>query len=264
MQDDQRHDAWEAGQSYETFMGRWSSRIAHQFLDWLGVSQDKDWADIGCGTGALTRAVLEKSAPRSVSGVEPSPGLLSHAASLTDDPRARFAVGGAEAVPLEDDSVDVAASGLVLNFVPDRLQALKEMKRILRPGGTMGFYVWDYPGGGMGFLDAFWKAAAELDPKAAELDEGARFAFCSEPELAALMAQIDAHAEIAAIEQQTEFATFDDFFTPFTLGAGPAPGYYASLDAEKQETLRSVLAKRLGTDGPLRLPARAWAVKATV
>lgn len=74
-----KHDAWSAGQSYERYMGRWSREIAIKFLDWLEAPQNADWVDIGCGTGALTQTILERCSPKSVTGVEPSEGFVSHA-----------------------------------------------------------------------------------------------------------------------------------------------------------------------------------------
>lgn len=262
MTENQRHDAWEAGQSYETYMGRWSALIADRFLEWLDPPRGADWADIGCGTGALARAILKRADPASVVGIEPSPGFVAHARALTPDDRARFVEGGAEALPLPDASLDVAASALVLNFVPDRIKALTEMRRALRPGGMLGFYVWDYPGGGMGFIDAFWKAAAKLDPAAAALDEAARFPFCTRDGLMALCAEAGLAADVIALEADTVFPSFDDFYFPFTLGAGPAPGYLASLEAGRQAALRDELAAQLDRGGAVSLTARAWAVRA--
>src|SRR6185436_5916945 len=83
-------------------------------------------------------------------------------------------------------SIDVVTSGLVLNFVPDRAAALADMRRVLKPNGTLSFYVWGYPGGGVGLIDAFWRAAGEVDPRAVELDEGNRFPFCTRDGLAAV------------------------------------------------------------------------------
>ncbi|WP_204113495.1 class I SAM-dependent methyltransferase [Shimia biformata] len=262
MTEKQRHDAWDAGQSYETYMGRWSARIAETFLDWLAPPKGADWIDVGCGTGALSRTILARTNPASVVGIEPSPGFVAHARALTPDDRARFCEGGAEALPLPDASCDVAASALVLNFVPDRVKALGEMRRVLRPGRLLGFYVWDYPGGGMGFIDAFWKAAAALDPAAAELDEAVRFPFCTRDGIAALCREAGIKAEVTALEVETVFDSFEDFFSPFTLGAGPAPGYLASLPLDGQAALRQALAAQLDRGGAVRLTARAWAARA--
>ena len=121
-------------------------------------------------------------------------------------PQGKVRAGKRENLPIADHSVDVATSALVLNFVPDWAKALGEMRRVTRPGGLVSFYVWDYPGGGMGFIERFWKAAAELDPKAADLDEGRRFPFCTEAGLRQLCGECGiANATVAPIEIERSF-----------------------------------------------------------
>lgn len=263
MGDKNLHDAWSAGDSYEIYMGRWSRKIAAAFLDWLDAPAGADWLDIGCGTGALSQSVLERCRPSSLLGVDPSEGFVGHIRRTTRDDRARFEVAGAEALPLGDARVDVAASALVLNFVPDRVAALREMQRVVRPGGLVAFYVWDYPGGGMGFIDLFWKAAAALDASAEALDEAGRFPFCTRDGLAELCKSAGiGNAVVEPVEIPTVFPTFEDFWLPFTLGAGPAPGYVAKLDEAGQAGLQRELKSRVGAGGPVDLRARAWAAKA--
>ena len=257
-----KHDAWQAGENYETYMGRWSSSVADKFIAWLNVSSGKDWLDIGCGTGALSRAILSESNPNSVVGIEQSEGFVAHARALNSDARARFQVGNAEEIPLDDDAIDISTSALVLNFVPDKLKAIREMRRVTRPGGIISFYVWDYPGGGVGFIDMFWKCAAELDAGAADLDEGKRFPFCTSDGLKQIGEEGGLNdIEITSLEIDTIFPTFRDFLHPFTLGAGPAPGYFASLDDSQKEKLSTLLANRLEQKEPINLTARAWGVK---
>jgi SAM-dependent methyltransferase len=258
-----QHDAWSVGRSYDEYMGRWSRGIAEQFVAWLDPSSDLDWADVGCGTGALTATILRAGAARSVVGVDPSAGFVEHAAAATDDLRARFEVGTAAALPLGDTSVDVVASALAYNFVPDRAAALAEFRRVVRPGGTISFYVWDYPGGGVGFIDEFWKAAAQLDSAAGALDEADRFPFCTPDRLhaEAIRAGYD-EVGVREFALNTDFPTFADFWHPFTLGAGPAPGYLATLDESARSSLRGLLRSRLGA-GPIELVARAWAVRSS-
>jgi hypothetical protein len=150
----------------------------------------------------------------------------------------------------------------VLNFVPDKIAALRELARVVKPAGLMSFYVWDYPGGGMGLMRAFWDAAIALDPKAADLGEAGRFPFCTPEGLTALCAEAGWPAvTVAPVEIETRFADFEDYWQPFTLGAGPAPAYCASLPEEHRARLKAKLQETLGT-GSFALPARAWAVKA--
>jgi SAM-dependent methyltransferase len=264
MSHSDRHDAWDAGDAYDRYMGRWSRLIAPRFLDWLGAEAGASWVDVGSGTGALSAAIVERCAPRSVLGIEPSAGFLAVARARVGDPAVRFEQGDARALPLADGSVDYCVSGLVLNFVPDPQMALAEAVRVVRPGGTVAFYVWDYPGGGMGMMRAFWNAAIALDPDAADLGEARRFPDCC-PEKLAAMAEaaglLRVHTD--AIEALTVFRNFDDYWQPFTLGAGPAPGYCAKLPADAREALRARLDADLPRNGAgaIVLTARAWAVR---
>jgi SAM-dependent methyltransferase len=267
MLEKSRHDAWQAGDSYDLYMGRWSRQIAPRFLDWLGASDDLDWLEVGCGTGALSAAILAQCAPKSLVAIDQSEGFLAKAHTNVPDARAEFRVGDAQALPVEGGSRDVIVSALVLNFVPDRQRALAEMKRVARGGAQIGFYVWDYPGGGMAFMRAFWTAATSLDPTALDLTEDRRFPFCTREGLIDLTKDAGlASVDSTPIEVETVFKDFDDFWHPFTLGAGPAPGYCMSLDPEARERLRARLydGLRREEDGSIRLKARAWAIKAEV
>lgn len=263
MAEPARHDSWNAGASYETYMGRWSRHVARRFLDWLDAPSDLDWVDVGCGTGALTAAILERCQPRSVHGVDPTADLVDHARSTIDDPRVRLDVAGADALPRDDGSADIVTSALAYNFFADRPRALAEMRRVVTPGGTVSLYVWDYPGGGMGFISAFWRAAVALDARAEALAEDRRFPFCTQDALVAEFASAGLQDVVAdSIEVPTSFDDFEAFWQPFTLGAGPAPGYLSILDEDGQSALKERLSHELGAgDGPVELPARAWAIR---
>jgi SAM-dependent methyltransferase len=266
MSQQSRHDAWRAGESYDIYMGRWSRKVAPRFLDWLNPSADLNWLEVGCGTGALSGAIVARCKPASFVGVEPSDGFIDQARKNVPDQRAQFLSGDAQALPVDDGSRDIVVSGLVLNFVPDKEKALSEMQRVARPGATVAFYVWDYPGGGMQLMRTFWTAATALDPKARDLTEDKRFGFCTRADLTALAKGAGLRSvESTAIEVPTVFADFDDYWRPFTLGAGPAPGYCMNLDAASRERLKEKLADSLprSEDGSIPLKARAWAVRGT-
>ncbi len=258
-----RMDRWSSGSAYESYVGRWSRLVAPVFVDWLGVPSVRRWLDVGCGTGALTDAILARCAPRSVVGVDPSEAFVAHARATIVDARATFAVGTAAMTDLNDGEVDVVVSGLVLNFVPDLGAAVAEARRVVNPGGVVAGYVWDYAGG-MQLLRRFWDAAVALDPAAQPLDEGVRFASAAPEPLAAAFTAAGLEAvDVRPIEVPTVFADFDDLWTPFLSGTAPAPGYTASLAEPARIALRDRLRASVAEepDGSIRLVARAWAAR---
>ena len=259
------HDTWERGSPYEQYVGRWSRRVAPRFLAWLGMPAGRKWLDVGCGTGALCAAILDRCAPSTVAAVEPSEGFLETAKQNLAD-RAALHQGSATAIPLGDASVHVVVSGLVLNFVPDQPAALAEMARVTVAGGTIAAYVWDY-GGKMELMRVFWDAAVEIDPEASKLDEGVRFPLCRPEALEKLFVGAGLRGvAVKPIDIPTRFTTFDDYWEPFLGGQGPAPAYAMSLDATARARLRDRIRERLPiqTDGSISLTARAWAARATV
>lgn len=254
-------DTWERGDPYERYVGRWSRRVAPKFLSWLAAPDGRRWLDVGCGTGALCAAILEHCAPASVAGVEPSEGFLGSAKKNLGS-RVALHHGNAQSLPLEDDAADIVVSGLVLNFVPDPRRALQEMRRVATT--LVGAYVWDYADK-MELMRYFWDAAAEVDPGAAKLDEGARFPLCRPEALRELVESAGLRgAEVTAIDIETRFASFEDYWAPFLGGQGPAPAYAMSLDEAARARLRERLRERLPADahGGIALVARAWAVRA--
>lgn len=263
MEQSQRKEVWAAGDLYEPYVGRWSRLVAREFLEWLAVPDAKDWLDVGCGTGALTRTIVDQKEPRSVKGVDSSAGFVEHAKARVGGERVQFEVGDAQALPIDAASFDAAVSGLVLNFVPQPLRAVTEMARVVRPGGVVAAYVWDYAGK-MELMRHFWDAAAALDSAASELDEGRRFPICRPEALDELFMQASLRdVEVRAIDIPTVFRDFDDYWSPFLGGQGPAPGYAMSLGEEGRVALRDRIRSGLptGKDGKIRLIARAWAVR---
>jgi SAM-dependent methyltransferase len=258
-----RVDQWSSATAYEAYVGRWSRAVAAEFLDWLAVPTRRRWVDVGCGTGVLTEAILGRTDPQSVVGVDPAEPFLVHARKVVDDPRVTFQVGSAAETGLENEQFDVAVAGLVLNFVPDVAAALAEARRVVIPDGMVAGYVWDYAEG-MQFIRAFWDAAVALDPAASELDQARRFAIAApEPLLAAFATAGFESVEVRPIEIPTVFADFDDLWLPFLGGTGSAPTYVASLEPPATGALREALRSSVPfeADGSIRLSARAWAVR---
>ena len=262
----ERKDVWASGDAYEPYVGRWSRLVARQFVRWLGVPQYKEWLDVGSGTGALCEVILSIASPSHVTGVDPSDGFVSFARHKVADERTTFQVGDAQKLLFADGSFDATVSGLVINFIPDQEKAVNEMKRVTRPRGVVGAYVWDYSGE-MQLMRHFWNAAVALDPNAASLDEGRRFPVCSPEPLANLFQKAGlADVKTRSIDVQTVFRNFDDYWTPFLGGQAPAPGYCMSLSEDRRTALRDHIRANLPikSDGSIHLIARAWAVRGAI
>ncbi len=151
----------------------------------------------------------------------------------------------------------------MLNFVPEPAKAVEEMARVTRSGGTVAAYVWDYAGR-MELMRHFWDAAVALNADAFDLDEGRRFPLCGPEPLMALFGAAGLQAvEVRAIDVPTIFRDFEDYWSPFLGGQGPAPGYAMSLSEERRLALRERIRAGLPfeSDGSIHLIARAWAVR---
>jgi SAM-dependent methyltransferase len=258
-------DSWNTGDPYESYVGRWSRRVAEEFLAWLDLPPSLRWLEVGCGTGALTSAIVERCRPSQLIGIDPSEGFLTKARTRLGS-KASLLLANALDIPVPDAQADVVVSGLVLNFVPDIHAGLAEMRRAAIPRGTIAGYVWDYAGK-MELMRHFWDAAVALDPAVRDLDEGVRFPLCQPDKLESAFGHANL-TEIAAvpIDVPTRFRDFDDYWEPFLGGQGPAPSYAMSLDEPSRNRLRDRIRDRLPIqpDGSVALIARAWAIRGRV
>ena len=166
------------GESYERFMGRWSRPLAQLLVRFADVRNSDAVLDVGSGTGALTAAVSASAPFSHVVGVDTSATFIAFARDRHSGDSVRFEVADAQQLPFSDETFDRTLSMLILNFVPNRDKAAKEMIRVTRRGGTVAAAIWDY-GEGMEMLRVFWDEAIALSP-----DDG------NHPDLRLLLAQV--------------------------------------------------------------------------
>jgi SAM-dependent methyltransferase len=256
-------DRWSKASAYESFMGRWSGPLARRFVNWLAAPAGGRWLDVGCGTGALTAAILADAEPDAVVACDPSGDFVAYLSEHRRDSRLRVEVATLSTLPPGDSAFDVIASNLVLNFLPDTVAALREILTRVRPNGIVAASVWDYAGG-MQFLRAFWDGARSIDPAAESLDEGRRFPVCAPGPLAGAMnAAGFTGVETGEVVVDTVFPSFTDYWTPFLEGVGPAGAYASALDRRGQHALAEAVRARvpIGPSGAIAMTARAWTVR---
>ena len=136
------------GKAYERLMGRWSRPAGEKFLDWVDPPKNLRWIDVGCGNGAFTEVLIARCSPLEVAGVDPSEGQLAYARTRPGTKMAQFKIADAQNLPFGDNSFDAASMALVITFIPDAVKAAREMARVVKPGGIVATYMWDFEGGG--------------------------------------------------------------------------------------------------------------------
>jgi len=244
-------------ESYEGYIGRWSRILAPLLVKFSGISDNMRVLDVGCGTGALTAAVLKAHPGCHVTGIDPASGYLAYAEAHRV-PGSRFEIGDAQKLRFPAAAFDTCLSLLVFNFIPDPAKALAELRRVTRPGGPIAAAVWDYSDG-MRMLREFFDVAVKLNPAAEHVDEK-HMPLCKRGELAQLwrsggLREVDEKP----LEFEMSFSSFEDYWKPFLAGQGPAGRYVASLDDPAKRELEQALRRRL--QPPIKLLARAWAAR---
>lgn len=244
-----------AAEAYDRFMGRFSRPLSPQMADLAGLAPGHRALDVGCGPGALTSVLVERLGAGAVAAADPSEPFVE--ATRARNPGVDVRRAAAEALPFPDAGFDAALAQLVVHFMTDPVAGLREMARVTRPGGVIAACVWDHAGG-TGPLGLFWAVARELDP---EVDDESALAGAREGHLAELFDQAGLRdIRATALSADLQHPTFDDWWEPFTRGAGPAGSYVAGLDAARRRELRDRCRARIGTE-PFTVTARAWAVR---
>jgi SAM-dependent methyltransferase len=245
-----------AADAYDRFMGRYSTRLAPRFADLAGVQRGQRALDVGCGPGALTGELVARLGAERVAAVDPSEPFVL--AARERHPGVDIQRAAAEELPFPDAEFDVALAQLVVHFMADPIVGLREMARVTRPGGVVVACVWDHAGR-RGPLSLFWTAVRQLDPGAQDESE---LAGSREGHLAELFEAAGLHnVDDTDLAVRVNYATFDDWWEPFTLGVGPAGAYASGLDAARREKLKE-RCRQLAPAAPFTVEANAWAARA--
>jgi SAM-dependent methyltransferase len=252
-------------EAYEWRVGKWSRLVGEAVVSWLDKPQGLRWLDVGCGAGALSEAILRMGKARQLVGIDTSIDAIELARRTIGDSRADFRVGSAEKMSFADESFDVVASGLCLNWLEQPLLAMKQMRRVVMEGGCITAYVWDFAGE-MQVLRRYWDAASVVDVAAKQADQGPRFPLCQPSTLRQLF--VDAgltSVEVGPVDVLAQFPSFETYWDALTTGDGSTAQYANSISSSQRaavrETLRDTLS--LEANGSFNLIARAWAVRGT-
>jgi ubiquinone/menaquinone biosynthesis C-methylase UbiE len=111
-----------------------------KMFEYIGPLEGKTVVDMGCGHGPDAKLYLDRGAAK-VIGIEPTDTMLAEARKRVPNKNAEFKKGRYEAIPIEDESVDVIAGRFSLHYVPKPEDAFKEIYRVLKEGGICTFLI---------------------------------------------------------------------------------------------------------------------------
>jgi len=238
--------------AYARFMGRFSRPLGELFLAEVDLRRGQRVLDVGCGSGVLTAALVDRLGEASVAAVDPSSSFVATVREQFPDVDVRLA--SAEDLPFDDASFDAVLAQLVVHFMNDPIGGIAEMARTAVPGGTVAASVWDHADD-KGPLSAFWAAVKTIDPTAQDESNlrGVRDGQLAEMFRQAGLRDVTASSLTVRVHHQT----FDEWWDPFTLGVGPAGAYVASLDDAARDRLRQTCYDQM-PQAPFDTMATAW------
>ena len=243
--------------AYERYMSGWSRAAGEPFLDWLALPRGLRWIDVGCGSGAFTALLAERAAPAELHGIDRSAAMLAHARDRLRE-NVQLHEGDATALPFAAARFDVAVMPLVIVFIDDPDRAVAEMRRVVRPGGTVATYIWDLP---QGF--PYYTAFAILRDLGVLPDRAAPDDSTELPQLQALWQAAGLqNVETAAFDVSHRYPDFAAYWQALQDSASIGERFAALSEATRQ-SVRDALRARLpaAADGSITLAARAHAVR---
>jgi ubiquinone/menaquinone biosynthesis C-methylase UbiE len=256
------------GAAYEKFLGRWTRELAPRFLDFATFSDEGPILDVGTGTGSLAFAMAARWPSRNVRAIDAAEPYIAHARAHFKGKYPHFEIGDATALLYDDGTFSGTAAQLVLNFVPNTVAAVNEMRRVTWSGGTIAAAVWDFRGG-LVYQRLFWDTAAGIDPKAGEARDRL---FSGALALPDGLPNLFRAAGLKKVQQgsltiRMKYACFDDYWQPLLGGQGPVGTYVASLGGDLRRKIEDAVRRAYSSgspDGERSLTATAWAVRGTV
>jgi SAM-dependent methyltransferase len=247
-----------AAAAYDRYMGLFSAQLSPGLADLAGVRAGWRVLDVGCGPGALTSELVTRLGPANVVAVDPSEPFVD--AARERHPGVVVTRASAESLPFAGSSFEAALAQLVVHFMAVPVGGLREMARVTRPGGVVAASVWDF-GGGRGPVSRFWDAARSVDPDVRDESNlpGVRAGDLETLFVAAGLIRV----EVTTLEAHVDYATFEDWWGPYTRGVGPGGAYLTRLEPDAFEAVQEACRRSL-PEAPFTITAAAWACRGTV
>ena len=257
------NERWDNTAGYEMYVGRWSSLISKDFVNWLNPKPGMKWLEIGCGTGALTKVIAENCSPSYLLAIDKSDSYLRNARKNINTNNVSFLNTDLNSHLLLNEEFDNITSGLLLNFVPQIDDLLLNLMSHLTSGGQTSSFVWDY-GGHYQPMRHFWDSAKEVVEGAEKFDAGTKFSICKKEKLIQLFKTLGLmDVEFTNIESIATFKDFDDYWIPIVAAQGSVAEFISTLSAIQKKDLENIIRHRLpiALNGEIKLIINALAVK---